>query len=39
VWVLGAVSPKIPNELVTKTNAIAKQIGDGTIVVKPTIKF
>jgi len=36
---LGSVSPKIPKELVTKTNAIAKQIGDGTIVVKPTVKF
>src|SRR4051794_5501650 len=36
---LGSVSPKIPQELVTKTNAIAKQIGAGTIVVKPTIKF
>ncbi|MFL5937919.1 MAG: BMP family protein [Gaiellaceae bacterium] len=36
---LGTVSPEIPKDLVTKTNAIAKQIGDGTIVVKPTIKF
>src|SRR3954451_14162909 len=36
---LGTVSPKISQELVTKTDAIAKQIGDGTIVVKPTIKF
>jgi basic membrane protein A and related proteins len=36
---LGTVSPEIPENLVTKTNAIAKQIGDGTIVVKPTIKF
>ena len=36
---LGSVSPKIPKELVTKTNAIAKQIGYGTIVVKPTVKF
>jgi basic membrane protein A len=36
---LGSVGPKIPKELVTKTNAIAKQIGDGAIVVKPTIKF
>jgi len=36
---LGTVSPKIPKDLVTKTTAIAKQIGDGTIVVKPAIKF
>ena len=36
---LGSVSPKIPRALVTQTNAIAKQVGSGAIVVKPTVKF
>jgi basic membrane protein A len=36
---LGSVSPKIPKAFITQTNAIGKQIGDGKIVVKPTIKF
>ena len=36
---LGSVSPKIPKAFIAQTNAIGKQIGDGTIVVRPTIKF
>jgi basic membrane lipoprotein Med (substrate-binding protein (PBP1-ABC) superfamily) len=36
---LGSVSPKISKAFVTKTKAIAKQIGEGRIVVKPTVKF
>jgi basic membrane protein A len=36
---LGTVSSKIPKAYVEQTNAIGKQIGAGTIVVKPTIKF
>jgi basic membrane protein A len=36
---LGAVSPRIPKQFVTQTNEIAKQIGDGMIVVKPTVSF
>jgi basic membrane lipoprotein Med (substrate-binding protein (PBP1-ABC) superfamily) len=36
---LGTVSPKIPKAFVDQTNAIGRQIGAGTIVVKPTIKF
>ena len=36
---LGSVSPKIPKDYVTKTVAIGKQIGEGKITVKPTVKF
>jgi basic membrane protein A and related proteins len=36
---LGSVSPKIPKAYITKTNAIAKQIGAGKIKVKAVIKF
>jgi basic membrane lipoprotein Med (substrate-binding protein (PBP1-ABC) superfamily) len=36
---LGSVSPKIPKDYVAKTVAIGKQIGDGKITVKPTVKF
>jgi basic membrane protein A and related proteins len=36
---LGSVSPKIPQSYVAKTLAIGKLIGQGKIVVKPTIKF
>ena len=36
---LGSVSPKIPKAYVTKTNAIGKQIAQGKIKVKATVKF
>jgi basic membrane protein A len=36
---LGTVSSKIPKAYVQQTNAIGRQIGAGTIVVKPTVKF
>ena len=36
---LGSVSPKIPKAYIAKTLAIGKEIGQGKIVVKPTIKF
>ena len=36
---LGSVSPKVSKALIAKTKAIAVQIGEGKIVVKPTIKF
>lgn len=36
---LGSVNPKISKAFVAKTNAIAKQIAQGKIVVKPVIKF
>jgi len=36
---LGSVSPKIPQSYVAQTLAIGKLIGQGKIVVKPTIKF
>ena len=36
---MGSVSPKIPKAYVTKTMQIAKLIGQGKIVVKPTVKF
>jgi basic membrane protein A and related proteins len=36
---LGKVSPKVSKAFVTKTLAIGKQIAEGKIVVKPTIKF
>jgi basic membrane protein A len=36
---LGSVSPKVSKAIVAKTKAIAKQVGEGKIVVKETIKF
>ena len=36
---LGSVNPRVKKSLVTKTNAIAKQIGSGRIKVKPILKF
>jgi basic membrane protein A len=36
---LGSVSSKIPKSEIAKTNAIAKQIAEGKIVVQPTVKF
>ena len=36
---LGSVNPRVKKSFITKTNAIAKQIGAGKIKVKPILKF